>query len=441
MASRLEMTHHVSRWAGAVLTMFAMSACGDSATITDAVTLDTLAYTAAQADALQPAIQAFRAAHPDTEVFVSYGLAEQLGFDQAMAEGRPPDVFQSRIGHDLSRWVSGSTSLLAPIDPAAFDLGPARIPAGLTGALTVGGQLYGVPFTIERDNTLYYNKKIFDENGLTPPRTLADFSTVAEAVKVKGIIPLAVGSSVAWSIGLIAWPWLLIEQAGSGYYADFFAGKKDPGDAEIKATLGKLAGVLAYSNYRVRSAGVAALLVADSGARDPEDPTALFWPGALDLVINGKAAMAIAGDFAKMYLQRRGWTPDVDFGEIPAPGTAGTFVFYGTAFGLPKAARRVADAIDLLRIFGSAETQAVFNAASGTIPACTDADRSRFDAMDGRRMDDLASATAIVPVFDTLAAREAVDALDEPLRAFAEDGNVDAAVAAMKKAYAAIKSP
>jgi glucose/mannose transport system substrate-binding protein len=186
---------------------------------------------------------------------------------------------------------------------------------------------------------------------------------------------------------------------------------------------------------------VAALLAADPSAADPEDPRTLDWRGAVDLLIGGKAAMTIAGDFAKAYLMNKGYVPDVDFGEIAAPGTGATFVFYGTAFGLPKAAPHPAIAADLIRVLGSAQAQATFNAASRTIPPCTDADRTAFDAMDRRRMDDLADATAAVPVFDTYASHTAIDALDEPLAAFAEDGDLDRAVAALKTSYAAIKSP
>jgi glucose/mannose transport system substrate-binding protein len=146
--------------------------------------------------------------------------------------------------------------------------------------------------------------------------------------------------------------------------------------------------------------------------------------------------MTIIGDFGKAYLVKKGWTPGIDFGEIPVPGTAGTFVFYGSAFALPMAARHPSLAMDLLMALGSAEGQAAFNAASGTIPARLDADRAGFDAMDQRRMDDLANAAATVPVFDTFASHAVIDALDEPLRAFAENRDVDAAVSAMQKVYA-----
>jgi glucose/mannose transport system substrate-binding protein len=435
-----------SRLAFGLALVVPLACGGDSEATKDVVEIYTLGYSVAEADAFRVALQGFQASHADVQVAAEHGQAEQIGFEQAMVAGRPPDAFQSRSGHDMQRWVAraaapGAGSLLEPLDAVAADRAFAtRIPAGVLGALTVGGHLYGVPFTIERDNTLYYNKKIFDQNALTPPSTLAEFFAVAQALEAKGIVPLAVGSARAWSIAMIAWPWLLIEQAGAAYYADFFGGKKDPGDPEMKAALGTLASVLRYSNYRIKSAAVAASLRIDAGAADPEDPTTLYWSGAVDLMIGGTAAMTIAGDFAKTYLTSRGHVPNVDFGEIPAPGTAGTFVFYGTAFGLPKAATHPAVALDLMKTFGSAQAQATFNAASGTIPACNDADRTAFDAMDRQKMDDLASATAAVAVFDTFGSPLAIDALDEPLRAFAEDGDVDAAVEAMRASYAAFKS-
>jgi len=48
--------------------------------------------------------------------------------------------------------------------------------------------------------------------------------------------------------------------------------------------------------------------------------------------------MTIVGDFAKGYFLSKGMTPDVDFGQIPSPDTAGTFIGLVDAFGLPKGA-------------------------------------------------------------------------------------------------------
>jgi glucose/mannose transport system substrate-binding protein len=430
--------NRTSRWAGLACCVCGSVACGaQPVTEADLVEIDTVPYTTAEGDAFRAAIGPFETSHPAAEVAVVYGRADRLDFDQAMAAGRPPDLFQTRAGYDMLRWAA----LLAPLDDvAASQSVAARMPSGVLEALTAGGHVYGVPFTVERDNTLYYNQAVFSENGLAPPRTLAEFFTVAEVLEAKGIIPLAIGSARPWAIGMVAWPWLLVEHAGPAYYAEFFEGKRDPADLEIAATLANLAQVLAVSNYRVRSTDVAAALAADSAAPDPQDPTTMSWPGAVDLMISGKAAMTIAGDFAKAHLVEGGHVPDADFGETPAPGTAGSFVFYATAFGLPGAAPHPALGADLAAILASAPAQATFNAASATIPACTDADRTAFDEMDRRRMDDLATATAVVKVFDTFASREAIDALDDPLRTFAEDGDVAKAVAALGQRYAAIKT-
>ncbi|MBC7961073.1 MAG: extracellular solute-binding protein [Vallitaleaceae bacterium] len=49
--------------------------------------------------------------------------------------------------------------------------------------------------------TLYYNKKIFNELGLTPPSTITDFEKVSDTLLEKGLIPMALGAKDVWRVG------------------------------------------------------------------------------------------------------------------------------------------------------------------------------------------------------------------------------------------------
>ena len=43
--------------------------------------------------------------------------------------------------------------------------------------ITYNGEIYSVPANIHRGNVLFYNKKVFADNGLTPPTTWDEFFT------------------------------------------------------------------------------------------------------------------------------------------------------------------------------------------------------------------------------------------------------------------------
>ena len=53
--------------------------------------------------------------------------------------------------------------------------------------VSANGEIYAVPSNVHRGNVLFYNKKVFTDNGITPPTTWDEFFTAAETLKGKGI--------------------------------------------------------------------------------------------------------------------------------------------------------------------------------------------------------------------------------------------------------------
>lgn len=69
-------------------------------------------------------------------------------------------------------------------------------PAALK-AFTVNGKIYGLPKNSDF-LVLYYNKKIFADNGLQPPTTEAELIEDSKKLSAKGIVPLAVDGRDGW---------------------------------------------------------------------------------------------------------------------------------------------------------------------------------------------------------------------------------------------------
>src|SRR5687767_3955652 len=91
-----------------------------------------------------------------------------------MQGGQPPDSFQVHAGQELiGTWVVADK--MEPITQLFKDEGWDKVmPQTLLEQITHEGEIYSVPVNIHRSNILWYNKKIFDDNGLTPPTTLDD---------------------------------------------------------------------------------------------------------------------------------------------------------------------------------------------------------------------------------------------------------------------------
>ena len=95
------------------------------------------------------------------------------------------------------------------------------------------------------------------------------------------------------------------------------------------------------------------------------DYLSVGWGDVNDLMINGKAAMMIMGDWTPGVL----WSKDFkDFGWQAAPGNEGIYQMLSDSFGLPKNVKNREAAINFLKIVGSKEGQDGFNPRQGLDP-------------------------------------------------------------------------
>ncbi|HWU60041.1 MAG TPA: extracellular solute-binding protein [Microbacteriaceae bacterium] len=66
----------------------------------------------------------------------------------------------------------------------------------------IGGKQYAVPTGVSYYTGVFYNKKIFDDNGLKVPTTWGEFTAVVDALKAKGVTPFGMGGKDSWPAGL-----------------------------------------------------------------------------------------------------------------------------------------------------------------------------------------------------------------------------------------------
>ncbi len=362
-----------------------------------------------EADGLNAMYEVFKKMYPDVEIInatVAGGAGQNAKAVLAtrMQAGDPPDSFQVHAGHELiDSWVKAGK--MEPVtfifeENGWFD----KYPKGVIDILSYEGEIWSVPVNIHRSNVLWYNKAIFEENGLTPPATWDEFFTIADALKAKGITPLALGDNGIWATTHL-FESILLATLGPDGYKGLWDGSTAWDSDGVKQALEILARLLKdYVN---------------------EDHAALSWDQAAQLVADGDAAMTIMGDWVAGYYTSIGLKPNVEYGYAPSPGTAGNFIMLSDSFGLPKGAPNRAAAVAWLTLCGSKEGQDAFNPLKGSIPARIDGDRSLYDEYLQSAMDDFNTNVIVPSVAHGAAASEGwVTAINDVMTLFVGDLNV-----------------
>jgi len=359
-----------------------------------------------EADALRAVLGVYARSHPRHGSIASRavdGIVEaRTELVWRMLNGRPPDTFQVNGGNALRSFIRRTPAgeQMDPIDFLFASEGWDRVlPPDLLDLVSHRGRLYAVPLNVHRTNSLFYNERVFRENDLRPPTTLDELYTVSRVLRARGVVPLALGYRSPWTLTLLAFEAVLVAEAGTEYYREFFSGRRSPDDPELRSALAHVGRLLDVAN---------------------DDAAELEWDGAVDRMRSGEAAMTIMGDWAKGYLLNEGCRPGVDFGQAPSPGCARAFVFATDVFGLPKRAPHPADAIDLLKVFGSREGQWAFNRLKGSIPARIDVEAPRDDVLACATSRAFAESTR-VPSLTSIAPAQFCRALDTAMGEFARD--------------------
>lgn len=415
---------------GMMLLGFSLPACGsgDDQNSGEAKTDQTLEVfnwwtNPGESDALNAVLAGYSTRYPQTNVVNSQVVGNskaQEALTDRMVNGNPPDAFQTNAGWNLVKWVAyngrdEADSKLEPVDSIAqANKLTTVVPASVLNTVSYNGKIYGVPLGVHRYNRLFFNKKLFDDNGLQPPATLAEFYTIAEAFKAKGITALAIGSKDGHAVKTHTFDGLIVTKGSVAFRESYLGGHENPADQRIVDMLNEYAHMLEYSN---------------------SDRDTMTWNDAAQRVYDGTAAMMIVGDFGRGFFLSKGWKVGVELGEIPLPGTKGSFIFVVDAFGLPKGVAHRQAAVNFLNLLSTPEAEDAFSPLKGSTPPRTDTNRSAYSEIAQTTMADFATES-LSPATNTIVKNaEFVSGLNDAMRQFAFDRNVDAVVNFLKNRY------
>jgi glucose/mannose transport system substrate-binding protein len=336
---------------------------------------------AAALNVLKETLQSQGIGWQDMPVAGGGGEAAMTTLKARVTAGNPPAAAQL-LGMNVKEWAD--EGMLGDLTPVAQEGGwDALVPDALKGFAVQDGKWVAVPVNIHRPNWLWINAKIFADNGLTPPTTWEEFNTVAAQLKEKGIQPLAHGGQ-AWQDTTI-FDDVVLGIGGPDFYKKAII-ELDPD------SLGSDTMVQVFDQMRT----IRGFVDDNFSGRD--------WNLATAMVINGDAAMQLMGDWAKGEMVKANVTPGVDILCVPAPGTAGSYLFntdFFAAFNVSEAQKVAQDqlATDVM----AKDFQESFNLVKGSIPARNDVGPEKFDACGQKAMAEIAEAQANGTLLGSLA--------------------------------------
>jgi glucose/mannose transport system substrate-binding protein len=214
------------------------------------------------------------------------------------------------------------------------------LPEKIKNAVKVGGHYYAVPVNLHNENWVWFNKAVLAKAGAKEPTTMDEMFAAMDKVKAAGgVTPLALG--------------------GQDLYLKTFKDKdaSTPGFRKAVETFKKLKGYV-----------------------DPGSP-GRDWNLATGMVIQGKAAFQMMGDWAKGEFVNAGQSAGKEYGCFMAGGPKMPYAIGGDVFVFPKqkAPEAAAAQKKLAELMISPEGQVAFNNKKGSIPIRTDVDTSKMD--------------------------------------------------------------
>jgi glucose/mannose transport system substrate-binding protein len=378
--------------------------------------------------AMDSLLSVLRARMPDIVLTgPQYGATDQPRqgtLSDWIAAGAPPDSFETIGGQDLREWAQ--TGALAPLDALATEqMWAGAFAAPVLDSARSNGTLFGVPLNVERDNTLFYNKTLFEQNGIPLPTSMAGVLEAAKAFDAKGKKALAVSATGGWTIAPMLFDGILLAEAGPDFHEAYLSGQLEGDAAEMQTALTDLAALLDYANPDRASTG---------------------WSAAADRLCGGDAAMLIMPDFAKAQLELDGCLTTHWVGQVALePAGTPTFAFVGIVFPLAKDALHPQNGREFLKVVGSKEGQASFNKLALTVPARLDVDVSGFDFMTMQETADFrAAGERVVPGYAVKTSTAFQELVSPVLQRFADPAssdhkNVNAVLAVLRDHYGIIR--
>jgi multiple sugar transport system substrate-binding protein len=306
-------------------------------------------YDPAPLAAMEGIIADFEAANPDIDVVLQN--FDHEGYKTAIRN------FLTADAPDLANWYAGNR--MAPfVNAGQFmdvsDVWEANDLSTKLGSakasMTIDGKQWGVPYTYYQWG-IYFNRDAYAQIGAEIPATWDEFIANCAKFKEAGIDCLTTGTKALWP-GAGIFDYMNLRTNGYEFHMDLTAGKVAWTDDRVKATFAEWAKLVEPGYVTANHA-------------------ALDWQDAAALLVQGKAANYVMGNFAVAVFKEGGMTNDtLGFMAFPTinPDVPRAEEAPTDTIHIPSGAKNVEDAKLFLAYIAEAGPQTKINAAMGQLP-------------------------------------------------------------------------
>ena len=312
--------------------------------------------------------------------------------------GNPMGATQLNPGHDADELIKAG--LITDLSDLAKKEDWAHIlrPATQLASCTVDGKVYCVPVNLHSAQWMWTNRKVFTDAGLEPPKNWNDLVKAAPALKAKGIQPLAMAQG--WPVGLLVGD-LIVAIAGGDNFVKVYK------DRDLSVANGAEFGKVFQA-------------VADARAMVDQKTVTKQWNEAVGLVISGKAAANVMGDWAGGEFQVAKMTPGKDYDCLPGLGVTPVLNTGGDVFYFPvvKDPALKAAQLKMASTLVTKEVQVAFNLKKGSLPMRADVDLAAANDCMKKGLEILDHSKAVFPNDVQMLDRDSINQINDLMTNF-----------------------
>ena len=263
---------------------------------------------------------------------------------------------------------------------------------------TVDGKVVCVPVNLHSAQWMWTNRKVYKDAGIEPPKNWNEMIAAAPALQAKGIIPLSMAEG--WPVALMIQD-LTVAIAGVDNFVKVYK------DRDLAIAGG---------------AEMAAVFQAIDAARKLVDPKTIVpqWNEAVGLVISGKAAANVMGDWAGGEFQVAKMKAGEDYDCLPGLGVEPVLNTGGDVFYFPKNKDPEVEKAQLAMasMMVTKEVQVAFNLKKGSLPMRADVDLSAANDCMKKGLEILDKSTKVFPNDAQMIDRDSLNQIRDVMNEF-----------------------
>lgn len=189
----------------------------------------------------------------------------------AMQSGEGPDILTLRGGPGVKTYAEPNM-----VVPLTNLLDFSLFPDGALKQASFDGEIYGVPFALQTYQ-IFYNKEMYEQYGLTEPRTWDELIANCEVLKSNGVTPFYFQGREGWGLSLVQTT-IGASILGADWITGLVNGENKFTDPEFVDTLYKLLELKPYFQRNFEAASYADMQMAF-----PMEQSAMTFAGMWDV--------------------------------------------------------------------------------------------------------------------------------------------------------------